>query len=126
MRAGRILRQLVMDRIKAEVPGLTGVYDRALESTAHPYATLGPSDWTDDSVECIRARTITLQIDLWDEDGSKGRIEDLTDDVAAALDGWDETERLTMHPARVVLVRVMDDPSGGTHGVVQIEIMVEG
>ena len=30
------------------------------------------------------------------------------------------------HPARVAMVRVMDDPSGCVHGVVQIEVMTEG
>ena len=31
-----------------------------------------------------------------------------------------------MHPLQVTLARIMDDPSGALHGVVQIEAMVEG
>ena len=127
MRAGRILRQIVRARILDQVPGLTGVYDRATDSTAFPYATLGVSYWTDDSVECIEAREITLQIDLWHSQSNKGVAEDLTDDIATALRGWADTDALTMHPLRVSLVRVMDDPDGvSVHGVIQVEGLVEG
>lgn len=126
MRAGRALRRIIMDRIIAEVPALSGrVYDHASETTAYPYATLGPSYWTDDSAECIRARVQTLQVDVWGN-AAKGPVEDVTDDVAAALDGW-TVEELAMHPLRVSLVRVMDDPTPGVvHGVVQVEASIEG
>ncbi|MFC3568405.1 DUF3168 domain-containing protein [Paracoccus simplex] len=127
MRAGRILRQIVRARILDQVSGLTGVYDRATESSAYPYATLGATYWTDDSVECIEAREITLQIDLWHSQSNKGVCEDLTDDIAAALQGWADETALTMHPLHVSLVRIMDDPDGvSVHGVVQVEAMVEG
>ena len=121
------MRQIVMDRIIAQVPELAGkVYDRATKSVSHPYVTLGPSYWTDDSVECIEAREITLQIDVWHSQESKGVAEDLTDDIATALRGWADTDALTMHPLRVSLVRVMDDPDGqSVHGVVQVEAMIE-
>ncbi|WP_323008934.1 DUF3168 domain-containing protein [Paracoccus sp. (in: a-proteobacteria)] len=126
MRSGRALRQIVRSRILAQVPALTGVYDRATESAVYPYATLGVSYWTDDSVECIEAREVTLQIDVWHSASNKGVCEDLTDDVATALNGWANEAALTMHPLRVTLVRVMDDPDGkSVHGVVQVEAMVE-
>lgn len=126
MRAGRALRRIIMDRIIAEVPGLFGrVYDRASETTSYPYATLGPSYWTDDSAECIRARVQTVQVDIWHSKVAKGELEDLVDDVSAALDGWADIEALTMHPLRVSLARIMDDPSGSLHGVVQVEVVVE-
>lgn len=124
MRAGRILRQIVIARISDQVPALTGVYDRATESRVYPYVTLGPSYWTDDSAECIEAREITLQVDLWAEAG-KGATEDILDDVATALNGWTDQTALTLHPLRVSLVRLMDDPSGAIHGVIQIEALVE-
>ena len=126
MRAGRILRQIVRARIIDAVPGLTGVYDRATDSAAYPYATMGPSYWADDDAECIEAREITLQIDLWHSQSNKGVAEDLTDDIATALRGWADTDALTMHPLRVSLVRVMDDPDGvSVHGVIQVEGLVE-
>lgn len=128
MRAGRVLRQIIRARIMAQVPALAGkVFDRATEGLAYPYATLGPSYWSDTSVQCIEAREITLQIDIWHSQSNKGVLEDLTDDVAAALNGWSDEVALTMHPMRVSLVRVMDDPDGKSlHGVVQVEAMVEG
>lgn len=127
MRAGRTLRQIVRARIIAQVPALTGVYDRATESAKYPYVTLGASDWSDESVECIEARRITLQIDVWHSASSKGVCEDLTDDVATALNGWADTDALTMHPLQIGIVRVMDDPDGvSVHGVVQVTAMVEG
>ncbi|MBU0368023.1 DUF3168 domain-containing protein [Acinetobacter baumannii] len=126
MRAGRALRRIIMNRIIDEVPGLDGkVYDRAAEDTAYPYVTLGPSYWVDDSAECIQARSQTVQVDVWHSGAAKGALEDLVDDVSAALDGW-AVDELTMHPLQVTLARIMDDPSGALHGVVQIEAMVEG
>lgn len=133
MRAGRALRRVIMDRIIDRVPGLGGrVYDKAVAGTPSPYVTMGPSYGVDDDAECIEARLITVQVDIWasarteDGDADKGVCEDLTDDVAAALKGWADTDALTMHPMRVTLVRVMDDPDGlSVHGVVQVEAMVE-
>lgn len=126
MRSGRALRQIVIARIRDQVPALTGVYDRATESAVYPYATLGPSYWTDESVECVKARGITLQVDIWHSASNKGVCEDLTDDVATALDGWADEAALTMHPLKVPLARVTDDPDGvSVHGIIQIEAMVE-
>lgn len=127
MRAGRTLRRIVMDRIIAQVPEFGGrVYDKATEDDTYPYVTLGPSDWSDESVECIEARRITLQIDVWHSLSNKGVCEDLTDDVAAALNGWEDTDALTMHPLQIGIVRVMDDPDGvSVHGVISVEALVE-
>lgn len=127
MRAGRVLRQIVIARIKAQVPDLGGrVYDKATEGTVYPFASMGPSDWVDESVECIKARSVSLQIDVWGSRSNKGALEDLTDDVATALDGFADEDRLTMHPIRIASVQVMDDPDGMTvHGIVRIEVDVE-
>ena len=126
MRAGRALRRIIMNRLIERVPALVGrVYDRAVEDTAYPYVTLGPSFWVDDSAECIQARIQTVQVDVWHSGAAKGALEDLVDDVSAALDGW-AVDELMMHPLQVTLARVMDDPSGALHGVVQVEAMVEG
>lgn len=127
MRAGRTLRKIVMDRIIAQVPALGGrVYDKATEGAVYPYASMGPSDAVNESVECIRAKNISLQIDMWHGKVNKGVVEDLVDDAFAALDGYEDTDLLTMHPIEVVQTQVMDDPSGGFHGIVRIEVDVEG
>lgn len=130
MRIGRNLRRAVLSRLIAEVPALAGrAYDRATETDDHPYVTLGPSYWTDASVQCIPARSMTLQIDVWCSSGAatgKGNAEDVIDDVAAALKGWRDPDMMAVHPAEIYLVRVMDDPSGSVHGVVQIKVLAEG
>lgn len=126
MRAGRRLRQLVIARIEDQVAALAGqVFDQAIDSTAYPYATMGPSYWNDTSVTCVQARTMTLQVDLWHSQDSKGACEDHADDIAAAIQGWSDTDALTMHSANITLVRVMDDPSGNVHGIIQIEVLIE-
>ena len=126
MRAGRVLRQIVIARIADQVPSLTAVVDNATEGTAYPFASMGPSDWVPADAECIMARDYSLQIDIWHNHTSKGATEDIVDDIATALRGWADTDALTMHPLRVSLVRVMDDPDGqSVHGVIQVEGLVE-
>ncbi|MDB6455014.1 DUF3168 domain-containing protein [Falsirhodobacter sp. 20TX0035] len=116
-----------MDRIIAQVPALEGrVYDRATEGTSFPSCTLGPSYWTDASVECVTARQMTLQIDIWHSQANKGVVEDLVDDVTAALAGWSDPVRITMRPLVISLVRVLDEPGDRVHGVVQVEALLEG
>lgn len=138
MRAGRAFRKAVLDRLIAEIPAIDGrAYDRATETDAYPFVTLGPSYWVNSSVECVTARNVTLQVDIWCSSGAgdpttghpatgKGNAEDVVDDVTAALDGWTVGDALAASPLRVTLVRVMDDPSGCVHGVVQVTAMVEG
>ena len=118
------LQRAIVARLKAAVSSVQGrVYDNPSETAPMPYISIGPSYWNDDSAECIRARVETVQVDIWASNRpDKQAAKDATDEAAAALDGW-ASDVLAMHPLRVSLVRVMDDPS---HGVVQVEAMVEG
>lgn len=126
MKAGRVLRQMVIARIEAQVPDLNGkVVDQAVAGTKYPYASLGMSYTLPAKAQCIDARVRTLQVDIW-SDGDKGLCEDLTDAVTAALDGWTDRARLKMPPLHVSMARVMDNPNGGFHGVVQVEARAEG
>lgn len=126
MSAGETLRQMIIARLDSHVSAFEGrVYDRALDSTPYPYAALGASYWSPDSSQCIRVRVRTVQIDIW-TDSDKGTCEALTDAVSDALDGWHDPERLKMPPLHVSLARVMDDPKGAFHGIVQVEGRVEG
>lgn len=121
------LQRAIVARLKAAVPSVAGrVYDNPPETAAMPYISIGPSYWSDDSAECIRARVETVQVDIWASNRpDKQAAKDATDEAAAALDGW-ASDVLAMHPLRVSLVRVMDDPTPGVvHGVVQVEAMVE-
>ena len=122
------LQRVIVARLKAAVPSVAGrVYDTPPETAQMPYISIGPSYWNDDSAECISARVETVQVDIWASNRpDKRAAQDTTDDAAAALGGW-AVEDLAMHPLRVSLVRVMDDPAPGVvHGVVQVEAMVEG
>ena len=56
MRAGRVLRQIVIARIADQVPSLTAVVDNATEGTVYPFASMGPSNWIPADAECIVAR----------------------------------------------------------------------
>ena len=126
MSGGETLRQMIIARLDDQVPAFEGrVYDQALDSTPYPYATLGASYGTPDSSQGIRVRARTVQIDIW-TDSDKGTCEALTDAVSDALDGWYDTSRLKMPPLHVSLTRVMDDPRGSFHGIVQVEGRVEG
>ena len=121
------LQRLIVARLKAAVPSVAGrIYDSPPETAQMPYVSIGPSYWSPDDAECIRARVETLQVDIWASNRpDKRAAKDAADEVAAALDGW-AVEELAMHPLRVSLVRVMDDPAPGVvHGVVQVEAMVE-
>ena len=125
MRAGRALRQVVIARLRDQIPGVP-VVDKPTEKTPMPYIVIGPSYWISADAECVEARDVTLQVDAYDSASNKGVLEDLVDDITTALRGWADTSVLTMHPLSVTMVRVMDDPDGKSlHGVVQVEAMVE-
>lgn len=125
MRAGRILRQIVIARLRDQIPGVP-VVDKPTQKTPLPYIVLGPSYWVSADAECIESREVTLQIDAYDEATNKGRLEDLTDDIATALRGWSDEVALTMHPLEIEAVRVTDDPDGvSVHGMVTVRAMVE-
>ena len=123
------LQRVIVARLKAAAPMLAGrVYDRKPpESAAMPYARVGPAYGVDDSAECIDAEEITLQIDVFASSYPDSRvINDATGEVKRALKGWADTAALTMHPLRVSLWRVEEDPDPAVlHGVVQVEAMVE-
>lgn len=125
MKAGRVLRQIVIARLRDQISGVP-VVDWPTEKTPMPYIVLGPSYWTSADAECIEAREVTLQIDAYDQRSNKGKLEDLTDDIAAALRGWADTDALTMHPLEIVTAHVTVDLDGvSVHGFVIVRAMVE-
>lgn len=122
------LQRMVVSRLRAAVPSIEGrVYDGPSEGAVMPFASIGPSYFVSDDAECIRGRSETLQIDVWGASKpNRGALKNAVDEVVEALDGYADTDALTMHPLRVVLVRIMDDPQAGVvHGVVQVEALVE-
>lgn len=121
------LQRLIVARLKDAVPSVAGrVYDNPAETATMPYVSIGPSYWSTDDAECIEGRSEVIQIDIWASNRpNKAAAKNATDEVAAALKGW-VSDALAMHPLRVVLVRVMDDPAPGVvHGIVQVEALIE-
>ena len=124
------LQRVIVARLKAAVPSVAGrVYDRKVrEGATMPYVRVGPVYGLPDDAECIEGDEITVQIDVFASSYPDSRaVNDATDEVRRALNGWADTNALTMHPMRVSLWRIMDDPDpAALHGVVQVEAMVEG
>lgn len=121
------LQKLIVARLREAVPSVQGrVYDNPPETAEMPYVSIGPSYWSTDDAECIEGRSEVVQIDVWASNRpNKAAAKDATDEVSAALKGW-ASDAIAMHPLRVVLVRVMDDPQAGVaHGVVQVEALIE-
>lgn len=106
----------------------TRVYDLAPQDAAFPHVSFGPSDTVEDDDECITGRIETIQLDCWSRapDGFR-ECKSLVDAVKAALHY--HSANLTagaLVDMRVTLTRVFRDPDGLTsHGVVQVECMVE-
>ena len=122
------LQRLIVARLKAAVPSVAGrVYDNPSETAQMPFISIGPSYFTPDDAECIRARSENLQVDIWGASKpNRAAVKDAVDQVYDALHGWEDTATLTMSPLRVSLVRVMDDVQQGIiHGVVQVEVILE-
>lgn len=123
------LQKAIVARLRAEVPTVQGrVYDRkVMENATRPFVRVGPVSGYDDSAECIDAQVVTVQIDVFAASLPNSQaVNDATDEVRRALHGWADTDRLTMHPARVTLWRIMDDPDPtALHGVVMIEVILE-
>lgn len=122
----RRLGQIILDRIIAEVPEISGrAFDKAIESTTHPYVSLGPITGTEDDADCVEADEWTLQVDIWDRT-NKLRVAELAQSVRLALKGWADQAEVTMHPLQVRPARILDDPDGKTvHAVLMVEALVE-
>lgn len=104
------------------------IYDGPPDSPRFPYLTFGPSYGVDGGGDDLDAEDVTIQIDVWcDDRQSLGRCSDLADLVRALFQRQPlELEfPFAASAVRVPLKRVMLDPSGYTHGVVQVTAFVE-
>lgn len=123
------LQRVIVARIEAAVPSLAdSIYDRKVpEGAALPYASIGPAYGHDDSAECIDGQSVTVQIDIFASSYPDSQVaSDTTAAVRRALNGWADTEVLTMSPMHVSLWQVIDDPDPAKlHGFVQVEVSVE-
>ena len=106
------------------------VYDRVRTNpfgTKTAYITLGATDGTDDTAECIDGQEINTTIHCWSRSVGKVECKRLVDLVRRKL----HRANLSLTANALVFLevestRVFDDPDGiTTHGVVQVRAAVE-
>lgn len=106
-----------------------GVYDHvpALPYKAKTaYISFGPSDASEDEAECINGVRITQQIDIWSNAQGVVECKALTDLVRRKLHQASLTlSDNALAGLYVEIWRVIPNPGGEHHGVVQITAMVE-
>lgn len=111
--------RIVVGRVFDNVPSAAPEY---------PYISFGPSDFEPSRPDGIMMRTETFQIDCWTNDNGKKRpARELADAVYRALhDQEPPMADSGLVRLRVVMVRILDDPSGKiAHGVVTVEATIE-
>lgn len=131
MSESNALQRLIFERLSsfAAVTAIVGtrIADAPPSTLAQPSITFGASDVVPEDFTCFSGRVETIQIDCWSEaqDG-KREVKALTDAVYHALHLYSaEPVDGALVLMRVTLMRVLDDPAGGHHGVVQVEADLE-
>lgn len=105
------------------------VYDNVPSTATHPYITIGPVDGLPDDADCISARRVDVQVDIWGRDnGAKQPTEARVDLVYNAL----HEASLTLDApyacvnCRVSQFRVLRQPDGiGAHGILTVSVLAE-
>jgi hypothetical protein len=126
------LQKAIHDALVADaaVAALVGdrIYDGAPSNRQFPCITFGPTDSVQDDMDCITARTETVQLDVWSRDqGLLRPCKEICDAVKDALHLAD----LSLTVNALVLIRTsgmrvfMDQDGKTTHGVVTIEADLE-
>lgn len=114
----------------ADVGALVGdrIYDGRPSDGAFPCVTFGPTDSQPEDLDCINARTETVQLDVWSRDqGRMGPCKEIMDAVRNALHLAD----ITLSVNALVLIRVqgmrlfMDRDGLTAHGVLTVEAELE-
>ncbi|AVO36600.1 DUF3168 domain-containing protein [Pukyongiella litopenaei] len=126
------LQKAIYDTLVADagVAALIGdrIYDGRPETSAFPCITFGPSDSDPEDMECVNARTETVQLDVWARDQGRMRPgKEIMDAVRDALHLAD----LSLTVNALVLIRVegmrlfMDTDGVTAHGVITVQADVE-
>lgn len=132
MSASAELQKAIYDALVADVAvgALIGdrIYDGAPSGRTFPCVTFGPSDSVPEYLECLDARTETVQIDVWSrEQGRMRPCKEVMDAVRDALHLADLS--LTVNALvqiRVEGMRLFMDADGVTaHGVLTVQADVE-
>lgn len=108
------------------------VYDRVpmkdgKVTATFPYVSFGPVNVIDDYAECVEGETHTIQLDVWSRAVGQGECKNIVDGIKRVLKrSQPQLDSNAVVEVNVPLSQVMRDPDGlTTHGVLQIEIMVE-
>ncbi len=132
MSVSREFQEAIYNRLisDAAVGALIGnrVYDDSPANREFPCITFGPTDVVPNDMECITARTETIQLDVWSRDhGRKWPCKEIMDAVKGALHLVDiELAVNALVVIRVVGQRVFMDRDGITaHGVVTVSAELE-
>lgn len=106
-----------------------GVYDHvptAPFGDKAAYISWGPSDTVEDDSECVTGVEITFQIDVWSKSPGTVECKRITDLVRRAVHEQDITlADNALAFTHVALTRIIPDPGGYHHGVVQVTCAVE-
>lgn len=118
------INELVAGRVYDHVPPEEKRVERT--GAAWPYISFGPYDANQDDADCIDGIEATLQIDIWSATTGTLECKTLTDLVRKAL--HHKSLSLSEHAlvnTRVELWRVIPNPGGEHHGVVQVTALIE-
>ncbi len=126
------LQKAIYDALVADagVGALIGdrIYDGPPSDRTYPCVTFGPSDSSPDDMECVNARTETVQLDVWSRDQGRMRpCKEIMDAVRDAL----HFANLSLTVNALVLIRVdgmrlfMDADGVTAHGVITVQADVE-
>lgn len=126
------LQKAIYDALVADagVGALVGdrIYDGAPTGAQFPYITFGPADSVGEDLQCITARTESVQLDVWSRDqGRMHPCKAICDAVKDAL----HLANLSLTVNALVLIRVdgvrvfLDRDGITAHGVVTVEAELE-
>ncbi|MGB1215873.1 MAG: DUF3168 domain-containing protein [Pikeienuella sp.] len=126
------LQRLIYDTLvaDADVGALIGdrIYDGSPSDREFPCITFGPHDSVPEYLDCLDARTETVQLDVWSRD--QGRMRPCKEIMDAARDALHLADLdLTVNALIVIRVegmRCFVDSDGVTaHGILTVEADVE-
>ncbi len=108
------------------------VYDRVPMKDGNvtatfPYVSFGPGNVVDDYAECIEGETHTIQLDVWSRAVGQSECKNLVDGIRKALNrSQPELSDNAVVGINIPICQIVRDPDGlTTHGIIQVEIMVE-
>lgn len=121
-------------RTVSEVINLAGgrVYDHVPNADGKvtakfPYVSFGPSNMVDDYADCVEGETHTIQLDVWSRSVGQGECKNIVDGIRKALKrSPPELADNAVVGVNIPICQIVRDPDGlSTHGIIQVEIMVE-